>query len=120
MAVRKQCPLCPPRDPDCQYPRTHDRIEDTMLSTVYKGREVRIELVSHTDLTEKTTEHLRSVVNGVQQFTFRKYTDPAFALREVERYIDAVDAATEKQAHRFEADGYLRPSSDFAGSWAAA
>lgn len=90
-----------------------------MISTVYKGREVRIELVSKTDLTESTAEHLRAVVNGVPQFSFDKYTDPHFALREVCRYIDAVDAAAEKQRHRFEADGYVRPSSDFAASWQA-
>lgn len=115
--VQVSCPLCPPHDPDCQYPRSHFRIEDTMRSTVYKGREVRIELVSRTDLAEKTIEHLRAVVNGARQFSFDKYTDPDFALAEVKRYIDAVDMAAEKQAHRFEADGYLRPTSDFADSW---
>jgi hypothetical protein len=117
MAVRKQCPLCPPRDPACPYPLVHLRIEDTMKQTVYKGREVRIELVSRTDLTEKTTEHLRAYVNGVGQFSFNKYTDEVHALREVKRYIDAVDAAAEKQRHRYAADGYVKPTSDFADSW---
>jgi hypothetical protein len=71
-----------------------------MLAENYKGREVRIELVSTTDLTGRVNEHLRAYVNGTGQFSFNKYTDPAFALVEIKRYIDAVDMAAERNAQK--------------------
>ncbi len=90
-----------------------------MISTVYKGRTVEIQLVSTTDLTGKVTEHLRAIVNGTPQFSFGKYTPAEFAFGEIKRYIDAVDAQAEKVRHRYEADGYIKPTSDFSPSWHA-
>ncbi len=90
-----------------------------MLTETYKGREITVELVSTIDATEHVAEYLRTTVNGQPQFSFNKYSPETHALAEIKRYIDAVDAQAEKVRHRYEADGYIKPTSDFAGSWHA-
>jgi flagellar motor component MotA len=90
----------------------------TILSETYRGRELLA--VEERTWDETADPFVQVYVNGARQFNYVQGTDAEFIRGELQRYINAVDAANAKHADLELAGGYVEQRrADFSRAWRA-